>query len=133
VSLRWQQLHIHTHACPLQSEDHSMWHAAAHPLAHLNRPAPPNHHHHHHHHHHHQSQVLSTLLKIRRHDPDVFKPEVRFFDDDEEEEEGGEAGKGEGEGEEGGEEGSKRKEKPMYLRSVLAQQVRVVGCTGVMG
>ncbi|KIY92930.1 hypothetical protein MNEG_15033 [Monoraphidium neglectum] len=59
--------------------------------------------------------VLSTLIKIRRHDPEVFKPEVHFFADDEDgADEDGDGGDGEGRG---------GKEKPMYLRSVLAQQV----------
>ncbi len=58
-------------------------------------------------------QVLSTLIKIRRHDPDVFQPEVRFFNDDDDDDE-------EGDDEAGG--GKGKKEKPIYLRSLLAQQ-----------
>jgi hypothetical protein len=62
--------------------------------------------------------VLATLLKIRRHDPEVFQPDVKFFGDEEDAQE-----KGGGE-EEGAEGKPRRKEKPMFLRTVLAQQVR---------
>jgi hypothetical protein len=68
-------------------------------------------------------QVLETLLRIRRQDPLIYQKDVRFFPEEE-----GQGEEADGEEEEDEEEGArkpKRDDKPMYLRTVLAQQVGV--------
>jgi hypothetical protein len=74
------------------------------------------------------AQVLETLLRIRRQDPLIYQKDVRFFPEEE-----GQGQEGEGDEEGAGKTKSKqqRDDKPMYLRTVLAQQVGAVSCVGM--
>lgn len=72
-------------------------------------------------------QVLETLLRIKRHDPVIYKPEVAFFPDEEAQGEGEEEDEAAAAAVDDGSGARKRRktEKPLHLRTLLAQQVRL--------
>lgn len=61
-----------------------------------------------------EAAIFQTLLRIKRQDPAIYRPDVAFF------EEGDDDGDDQDEAEEGG---SKRAKRPMYLKDMLAKQV----------
>lgn len=61
-----------------------------------------------------ERRIFETLLRIKRKDPSIYDSKVAFFPEEPEEDEEG-AGK---------EEADKKGEKPMFLKDVLARQVR---------
>ncbi len=64
-----------------------------------------------------ERRIFETLLRIKRKDPAIYDSSVAFFPEPDEE-----AGKEEGEGGDGV--GKAKGEKPLYLKDVLARQVR---------
>lgn len=64
-------------------------------------------------------QVLETLVKIRRHDPSIYSQDVHFFPPASESD-----GTSVGEQQQQGDGSKKQKDKPMYLREVIAKQVK---------
>ena len=76
-----------------------------------------------------EEAILQTLLRIRAKDPLIYQSNVYFFQRGEGEEEGEGADAGGDKGD------APKKEKPLYLKDVLAKQVwgRGVGRGGVRG
>ncbi len=64
-----------------------------------------------------EAKIFDTLLRIRSQDPAIYQKDVKFF---QEEEEGDDA-------EGGGAAGKSKKAKPIYLKDMIAKQVRGSG------
>lgn len=71
-----------------------------------------------------EAKIFETMLRIRQKDPAIYQKDVKFFDD---EEEGGEEVE---EGAGGAKQKKAKKEKPMYLKDMIAKHVRMVVVLG---
>ncbi|KAG2432858.1 hypothetical protein HXX76_008591 [Chlamydomonas incerta] len=65
-----------------------------------------------------EAKIFETMLRIRQKDPAIYQKDVKFFED---EEEGGEEGAG------AGAQQKVKKEKPMYLKDMIAKQALKYG------
>lgn len=121
-------MHVHDRTChskPTHACVHTHVHARTAPAHRLHPPAP-------------QdvppediddAKFLEALVRLKKQDPQLYNPDFKLFDDPSEDDDDDEADEGDAE-EEGGQQQGAKRSKPLYLKDVIAKQVRAGQAAG---